>query len=114
MNTGCNCFGLAASSRVPRKTYNKLVPPVFPKDPPISSMPEHNQEKQLQSLIAYLAATPHCISKVCGIAFKCQWTITAVLNAVYQTAGRLPLQDETLLLDPGHAGAAVLLTCMGI
>ncbi|KAK9832178.1 hypothetical protein WJX74_001843 [Apatococcus lobatus] len=64
MNTGCSCFGIAASSRIPRKTYNHLVPPVFPKDPPTSSMPDREQECQLQALIAYLAATPHCISKV--------------------------------------------------
>lgn len=69
MNTGCNCFGIAASSRVPRKGYNKLVPPVFPKDPPISSRPDQEQERQLQSLIAYLAATPNCISKVCHHCF---------------------------------------------
>ncbi len=64
MNVGCNCLGIAATSRVPSKGYNKLMPPVFPKDPPVTPISEQQHDRQLEKLISYLAVTPDCITKV--------------------------------------------------
>ena len=96
MNVGCNCLGLASSSRVPQKTYNKLVPPVFPKDPPISDTSERDQERQLQTLVSYLAANPSSIAKVCVNACRDISVLTNIFTYTFQSGMLVMLMIQAI------------------
>ena len=65
MDTSINCFGLAASSRVPVKRYNLLVPDIFPKTPPASvDALDPSTQRKIKKLSEYLENTPLRIPKV--------------------------------------------------
>ncbi|KAK9840006.1 hypothetical protein WJX74_001868 [Apatococcus lobatus] len=64
MDTGCRCFGIAASSRRPVKRYNALVPECFPRDPPpVNQAPDPAQERKYKKLCEYLDHNPERIPK---------------------------------------------------
>ncbi|KAK9862198.1 hypothetical protein WJX84_011951 [Apatococcus fuscideae] len=64
MDTGCGCFGIAASSRRPVKRYNELVPDCFPREPPpVTQSPDAAQERKYKKLCEYLDNNPDRIPK---------------------------------------------------
>ena len=65
MNCGCNCFGIAASSRRPVKRYNALVPDIFPRTAPaFSNSIDPAVERKFKKLCEYLEKNPHREPKV--------------------------------------------------
>ena len=67
MDCSCNCFGLAAASRVPVKRYNTLVPDIFPVAPPRFGAPlDAASVRKCRKLAEYLACNPHRVPKAGG------------------------------------------------
>ena len=65
MDCGCNCFGIASSSRFPVKRYNLLVPDIFPKkQPEVSERVDASTERKYKKLYEYIAKNPHRGPKV--------------------------------------------------
>ena len=65
MDCGCNCFGIASSSRFPVKRYNLLVPDIFPKkNPDVSPKVEASTERKYKKLTEYVEKNPHRGPKV--------------------------------------------------
>ena len=59
MDCGCNCFGIASSSRFPVKRYNLLVPDIFPKkNPDVSPKVEASTERKYKKLTEYVEKKP--------------------------------------------------------
>jgi len=65
MDCSCNCFGVAAASKVPVKRYNLLVPDIFPRAaPPFTPGADPAAERKCKKLLEYLEKNPHRIPKV--------------------------------------------------
>ena len=65
MDCGCNCFGIASTSRFPVKRYNLLVPDIFPKkEPEVSERVDASTERKYKKLYEYIAKNPHRGPKV--------------------------------------------------
>lgn len=73
MDCGCNCFGIAASSKRPVKRYNLLVPDIFPKQaPPFSNELDASTVRKLKKLHEYLEKNLHRGPKV-RLSRHTQW-----------------------------------------
>jgi len=73
MDCGCNCFGIASTSRFPVKRYNLLVPDIFPKkEPEVSERVDASTERKYKKLYEYIAKNPHRGPKVPLIIMKSQ------------------------------------------
>lgn len=65
MDCNCNCFGVAATARVPVKRYNLLVPDVFPVVEPSFGKPLGiTVERKIKKLAEYLDKNEHRVPKV--------------------------------------------------
>ncbi|KAL4418649.1 hypothetical protein ABPG77_011399 [Micractinium sp. CCAP 211/92] len=65
MDCNCNCFGVAATARVPVKRYNLLVPDVFPVVEPSFDKPLGiTVERKIKKLAEYLDKNEHRVPKV--------------------------------------------------
>lgn len=72
MDCGCNCFGIAAASKVPVKRYNLLVPDIFPRHaPPLTMGVDLSMERKYKKLYEYLEKNPHRIPKARHMATCC-------------------------------------------
>ena len=75
MDCGCNCFGIASSSRFPVKRYNLLVPDIFPKkNPDVSPKVEASTERKYKKLTEYVEKNPHRGPKVRSIPLSFDWS----------------------------------------
>lgn len=65
MDCSCNCCGIAASSKVPVKRYNVLVPDIFPRQPPDFNAPlDSSIVRKIKKLVEYVDLNPHRTQKV--------------------------------------------------
>ena len=65
MDCSCGCFGIAASSKIPVKRYNLLVPDIFPRHPPpLATTVDASTERKYKKLYEYVQKNPHRGSKV--------------------------------------------------
>lgn len=65
MDCGCNWFGIAATSKVPLKRYNILVPDIFPRKPPdFDAKFDAAIERKIKKLAEYVEKNPHRGPKV--------------------------------------------------
>jgi hypothetical protein len=65
MDCGCNCFGIAASSRKPVKRYNLLMPALFgSKPPPASGDLDASVLRRIKKVVEYCEKNPHRLPKV--------------------------------------------------
>lgn len=65
MDCSCNCCGIAASSKVPVKRYNVLVPDIFPRQPPDFNAPlDASIVRKIKKLVEYVDLNPHRTQKV--------------------------------------------------
>ena len=59
MDCNCSCFGVAASSKIPVKRYNLLVPDIFPpKSPPLTTTVDASTERKFKKLWEYVQPAP--------------------------------------------------------
>jgi hypothetical protein len=59
LDYACNCCGIAATSVVPVKRYNDLVPDVFPKAEPPSDAPvDAATARKIKKLVEYVHKNP--------------------------------------------------------
>ena len=73
MDCGCNCFGIAASSRKPVKRYNLLMPALFGKEaPPATGELDASANRRIKKVVEYCEKNPHRVPKV-------QWRHTSLL-----------------------------------
>lgn len=71
MDCGCNCFGIAASSKRPVKRYNLLVPEIFPKQAPtLQKKLDASTERKFKKLYEYLEKNPGRGPKVRDLVVK--------------------------------------------
>ena len=65
MDCGCNCFGIAASSRKPVKRYNLLMPALFGSEaPPASGELDASANRRIKKVVEYCEKNPHRVPKV--------------------------------------------------
>ena len=65
MDCGCNCLGIAASSRKPVKRYNLLMPALFgSKPPPASGELDASEHRRIKKVVEYCEKNPHRLPKV--------------------------------------------------
>jgi hypothetical protein len=65
MDCSCNCFGIAASSKVPVKRYNLLVPDIFPRQAPaFDEGLDASITRKIKKLVEYVELNPHRAPKV--------------------------------------------------
>ena len=65
MDCGCNCFGIAASSRKPVKRYNELMPALFSsKPPPANGELDASVNRRIKKVVEYCEKNPHRVPKV--------------------------------------------------
>ena len=65
MDCGCNCFGIAASSRKPVKRYNFLMPALFGSEsPPATGELDASATRRIKKVVEYCEKNPHRVPKV--------------------------------------------------
>lgn len=72
MDCNCGCFGVAASSKIPVKRYNLLVPDIFPKkSPPLAATVDASTERKYKKLFEYVQNNLHRGPKVLSMSQLC-------------------------------------------